>query len=168
MNTSKTNSGGWGETNMREWLNNTVYDSLPDDLKDNIASVKKYYGSDSKSVTSDTVCSNDKLFLLSMREVYNYSGDGQWPWYIYEGTGAGHDEQYQYYECNGVSMSSYYFLDNTGYDYDGNKPSVFWWLRSVHQNSNSVFYPVRGCAGYADPDDNYANYAMGVMPAFAF
>ena len=61
------NLGGWEKTEMREWLNTTIYESM-DNVKEYIKEVPKStnnigYQGNSTSTT------NDKLFLLSAKEV---------------------------------------------------------------------------------------------------
>jgi hypothetical protein len=132
MNTSNANDGGWGKTNMRTWLNSTVYDALPDELRENIVGVKKYYGSTYDSTSGSTTFAIDKLFLLSMQELYGYTNN-DYPWYEYEGTGPGHNEQYSYYSYKSVTTDNCSFLANMHKDYNGNTPGSYtsWWLRSA-------------------------------------
>jgi hypothetical protein len=166
MNTSNTNSGGWGSTSMRTWLNSTVYNTLPDDLRENIVEVKKYYNPIYNSTSSNTLNANDYLFLLSMRELYNYSFSFD-PWYEHEGTGASHDEQYTYYSNESVTTSNYSLLKNIYLDYNGAQPAdscAYWWLRTVNGGDSNSFWIVKS-SGYNILQS--AGFSGSVVPSFS-
>jgi hypothetical protein len=165
MNTSDTNTNGWGSTAMRTWLNGTVYNALPSDLKGNIVQVKKYYGSTYNSTSSTTSYTSDYLSLLSMRELYNCT-NSSYPWYECEGTGNNHNQQYQYYSYKGVTTSNYSLLANMYKDYNGNTPGSYtcWWLRSVYYGSSISFRSVYS-DGYYSYDS--AGYSYSVVPSFS-
>jgi hypothetical protein len=91
MNEDGTNADGWGKSSMREWLNNTVYDALPDELRENIVGVKKYYRNNAFGDDATIVNVVDKVFLASFKELYGYVELGQ-SWYEQEGTGENHNE----------------------------------------------------------------------------
>jgi hypothetical protein len=172
MSDEESNACAWGGSIARSWLNSDIYSGLPSDLKSNIVSVKKYYGSTYNSNTSDTVECDDKLFLLSARELYNYSYD-DYPWYELEGTGVGHDEQYQYFAWLGVAIqyNTTVSLSGIGYCYDGeSRPShsgfYHWWLRSVYYFHDYEFWSADE-DGYWYDYYNDATYYYGILPAFA-
>ena len=72
MNSSNTNSGGWGSCALRSTLNSTTYNSLS--IKNNIKQVQKEfiptYNSASKSPSSDYI------WLLSCGEIWNNGYNG--------------------------------------------------------------------------------------------
>lgn len=79
MNYQATNSGGYRNSKMKSWLDSTVYDGLPEDLKSVIKTVNKKTsaGSGSSTINTDAV----KVFLFSEIEtfgdnVYSMSGEG--------------------------------------------------------------------------------------------
>lgn len=66
MNGSNTNSGGFGDSWMFDFLNETVYNSLDNDLKQAIKSVKKKYYSNGNR--NDLKTKDMKLFILCNNE----------------------------------------------------------------------------------------------------
>lgn len=66
MNEADTNKGEWGKSAMREWLNDKVFNSLPEDLRSVIKTrqVRQYSG----GWPVPSIC-YDKLWLLSPVEV---------------------------------------------------------------------------------------------------
>ena len=68
MNSSNTNSGGWGSCALRTTLQNTILNQLPTELKSLIKTVKKKTSAGSKSTTINTT--NDTLFLFSEVELF--------------------------------------------------------------------------------------------------
>lgn len=83
----------------------------------------------------------DKVFLLSMTEVY---GDLQ-----SDGT------QYEYYKSKGVSTPNYY---RASWDYQH-------WTRSVFSESSTYFYCV---SAWGVTSTRYAKETYCVFPAFSF
>jgi hypothetical protein len=167
MNVANTNNGGWGSTNMRTWLNNDVYNALPDDLRDNIASVEKYYQSPYDSTSISTVAStNDKLFLLSMRELYDYT-DSSYPWYEFEGAGSKHNEQYSYYAYKSATTSKRSLLPNMHREYNGANPGsyTYWWLWSASGKGGDLFWYVNS-SGHAYSSHD-AGLSFSVVPCFS-
>lgn len=66
--------GGWRDSEMRRYVNNEVYNALPSDLK-NAIKLTKVISGHSKMDTEDFV-TYDKLFLLSLREIYTTDDSG--------------------------------------------------------------------------------------------
>lgn len=145
MNSSDTNSGGWENTEIRETLNGTIYNSLS--IKNNIKKVKKDYIS-TYNVAS-TQQTEDYLWLLSGGEIWR---DG----WIPEG------KQYEYYKKNLGSTSDSSLTDIT--KKPNAKNSNWWWLRSPHYRNSTAFYVV-----YRNGDCyNYdAKISGGVAPGFS-
>ena len=87
VNGSSTNAGGWKDSDMREWLNNTIYNGLSSDLKSAIKEVSKKtnnVGNGDKTATATTT--KDKLFLLSIAEAnitHTFDIDGEGTAYEY-------------------------------------------------------------------------------------
>ena len=67
MNSSNTSSGGWASTAMRTYINSTIYDSLPEELKKIIIETFVVSGA-GKNQSSPSVM--DKLYLLDPRELH--------------------------------------------------------------------------------------------------
>ena len=115
MNTTATNSGGYGSTVMRTYLNNKVYESLPESLKNVITPTCKYSSSGSKSCVLEYVV--DKLWLPSAAEV---NTDISTDPYVYEG------RPYPIYTTNKSKIKS---QSTNGADW-------YWWLRSPVVNDS--------------------------------
>ena len=84
MNDDWTNVGGWRESKMRNYLNATVFDMLPDDLKKVIKPAMKLTSKGNCSTEIDET--KDSLWLLSEKEIFGraiYSVDGEGRWYDY-------------------------------------------------------------------------------------
>ena len=79
MNASATNSGGWGECELRSKLNNTIFTTMPADLQSVMKSVIKKTSKGSQAST--IISTHDKLFLFSEIEVFgttthSFAGEG--------------------------------------------------------------------------------------------
>lgn len=70
MNKRPTNKGAWAACDMRQYLNNTVFALLPDELQALIAPTTIV-----QIVDGERVETEDKLFLLSKTQVF---GKGRW------------------------------------------------------------------------------------------
>ena len=138
MNKRTTNRGAWAACDMRQYLNNTMFALLPDELQALIAPTKIVQIVDGKRVETE-----DKLFLLSKTQVF---GKGRWSerepedaqllWFL--------REKDRVKECS----------DNGTW---------FWWLRSPEASSSSSFagvFPSGGSGNYS------ASLSYGV--AFGF
>ena len=69
MNGTATNAGGWPATTMRTFVNNDIYNAIPDEIKNAIIDTTVVSGhgkSDTENFTS-----TDKLYLLSTAEVWS-------------------------------------------------------------------------------------------------
>ena len=155
------NKGGWEYSDMRAFLNSTtyanesidysttgIYSSLPEVLRNAIIDTRVVSGHGSVDTTNYTTI--DKLYLLSRREVWNYTG-------TYD-TASSQTRQMDYYASQGVTTSSY-----SGAIKQNNSSDAVWWLRSALSTSTAGFYFV---GPGANPNSNYADYTREVSPAF--
>ena len=149
MNSTNTNVGGWPASAMRTYVNTTVYNALPSDLQNVIATtiVVSSHGSTSGEAN---FTSSDKLYLLSTKEVWN-GGTG------YD-TAEAETRQLDYYKNKGVTTSNY-----SGAIKQYNSSNSSWWLRSTLFNSPNYFFTVRRNGGWTN---NLGNDTYGVAPAF--
>ena len=139
MNSTDTNLGGWKDSNMRSFINNEIYNSLPSDLKNEIITTKVI---SSHGITeTNNFITNDKLYLLSAKEVYK----------VYETTLA-----------NDSTYNSSRLLDGYKTAYVPYK-TIFWWLRDAESSMDDVFTGV-GTSGELSPVG--ASNEGGVSPAF--
>ena len=148
FNSTATNVGGWRDSELRAYINETIYKKLPTDLQNIVSSIKviSSHGITSGETNFET---QDKLFLLSTEEVWvetNYD------------TSVGTSKQLDYYKNQGVTTSSY---TSAIKQYKGIEKS--WWLRSSYSRTTNDFYRVNGSGGSIG---NYASNSFGVSPAF--
>lgn len=159
MNARWTNMGGWMQSDMRVWLNSDFIAMLPSELAASIVEVKKgtnNRGRVSKDDTSAVTTSLDKLWLLSMSEVYGELSTQRdnvpWSPAIYDAEGV----QYQLYADRGVTT-----ISCTACAKEGAYSS--WWLRSPLANSSHSFYRVLDDGRWVGC---YATDDMDVSPCF--
>ena len=159
-NMKLTTSGGWQNSDMRAWLNNAFYDSLPYDLRSRIASVRKLTNNtgDTTSLSAVTVTS-DKLWLLSPTECVGSLDGSRFSKElrrICEAEGF----QYRLYASKKVTFSSSSLLAKTD---ASSKGTCWWWLRSPVSDMSFFVIAHNGrCTGYT------ANHPFYVSPGFCF
>lgn len=137
MNSSNTNSGGWGNCEMRTSTMPTLQSGMPDTL----AQVKVPYVNYNQSTV---LYSNDYLFLPAEKEVFGTRSDSP-------STEANALTQFAYYKNGGSKKKRH------------SGSAVNWWLRSVFYNSDDYFCYVHtsGRAG-----NSIASRAYGAAPCF--
>ena len=149
MNSTDDNRGGWPSSAMRTYVNGTVYNALPSDLQSVITETKVISGHGATPGATNYV-SNDKLYLLSPKEIWN---DNQ----KYD-TARAETRQLDYYKNKGVTLSNY---SEAIKQYNGS--DKFWWLRSANSSDINYFLIARS---YGDLYHVYASSTYGVAPAF--
>ena len=149
INDTLTNVGGWPATSMRIFVNNDIYNSLPNEIKNAIVDTTVVSGhgkSDTKNFTS-----TDKLYLLAPKEIYtNFSSS-------YD-TSKDLTRTLDYYTAQGVTESN-----RSGAIKKNGTSDSEWWLRAAFSSDNDLFYIVN-IDGYYDP--SIAANTRGVSPAF--
>ena len=153
MNSTNTNVGGWPASAMRSFVNDTIYNALPEDLRNVIADT--YVVSSHGSSDSTNFTSTDKLYLLSTKEVWGKSGTSNTVDYD---TAEAETRQLDYYKSIGVTTSNY---SGAKKNYQGT--ASYWWLRSAFSYDSSDFYIVLTSGDWRS---SYANDTSGVAPAF--
>ena len=157
MNSTNTNVGGWPASEMRTYLNETVYNALPSDLQ-NVIATTKVISSHGPTAGEDNFISNDKLYLLSCEEVY---GDFASSFQATYDTSVGTSRQLDYYKKMAVTMDS----NNAAIkQYNGTNSN--WWLRSAYYytyNSPDSFLSVQSSGSWGAFG---STYPTGVSPAF--
>ena len=156
MNTSRTNSGGWEDSYMRNNICGTsksttsgrIMGAIPAELRNALKSVTKYTNNNgSSSASSAVTATTDYFFLLSEYEVFGnitYSNS-------YE---ANYQQQYAYYSAGNSKVK--YRHNSTG-------SAAYWWLRSPFAVSSSSFVNVR-TGGTIDNTNAYNS--LGFAPCF--
>ena len=139
MNSSNTNSGGWGGCALRATLRGDIWNQLPSDLRDVIKEVTKKTSAGGASGIINSI--SDTLFLFAEKEIFGskqYSVDG-------EGT------QYARFTASNTRIKKL------------NGSVTYWWLRSPNSSNTNDFCAVNtsGAADYY-----YANNSYGVCFGF--
>lgn len=140
MNSSDTNSGGWGSSEMRTFMT-TLLGQFPGDLQNVIKSVTKTTSAGNASSALTTT--NDKLWLFSYTEV-NFDAD------------TGHSP--------GSEGSAYpLFISNSSRNKKVNGSAGWWWLRSPFV---AVFTSFCNVVTGGSVAGNNAHYTYGVAVGF--
>lgn len=138
MSTTGSNSGGWGQSHLRQYLNNDLYNSLSQELKNFIKQVNvKYIPTYNSSQLS--TC-NDYIYILSESEVLGRPHNS----IIAE------NSQYDYYKTNSAKKT-----------FEGS--ANIYWTRSPYQfyEGEYVGITVQGTSYIYS-----ANKQEGVVPVF--
>lgn len=157
MNTSRTNSGGWKDSYMRNKICGTsksttsgcVMGAIPAELRNALKSVTKYTNNNgSSSASSAVTATTDYFFLLSECEVFGYVSYAN----SYE---ANYQQRYAYYSAGNIKIK---------YKHNSTGSAADWWLRSPIADSSNAFVYMNvvggGQTGY------YANVSLGFAPGF--
>lgn len=145
MNNTNTNSGGWASSQMRSSTMTDYYNKLPEATRKVIGPVQKITGtSGGRNQTT-----GDSVFLLSGKEVFGGTGNGNGSYCTASEASA--TFQYQYFANIATTTASRAIHGNYG-----------WWLRSPYCNNCNEFCSVyEGRSGNAS-----ANVWYDVFVAF--
>ena len=156
MNDSATNTGGWPATTMRTFVNDSIYNALPSNLRNSIINTTVVSGIGSSDSSGSSTCfkSTDKLYLLAPREIYN-NYDGTYD------TANSLTRTLDYYITQGVTTTNYSGAIKKGENISYNQ---WWWLRNANSQLNYSFSMVYDDGSFIN---NFgANQSIGVSPAF--
>lgn len=162
MNTSNTNSGGWGSSQMRSKVlgsassptsptANTLMAALPSDLRAVMKFCTKYTDNKGGGNTASNVSSTtDYLFLLSEYEVFathQYCNDAE----------PNYQAQYDYFKAGNSKVANKHSATGT---------AAVWWLRSPASYNiyNGNYFCAVSSSGSLDCYGAYGAY--GVVPGF--
>ena len=148
------NKDGWPKSQMKTFLDNDIYNALPQELKNVITTTKTVSGHGSEDTTNFT--SIDKLYLLSTAEVWAPGTSNT----IDSDTARDKTRQLDYYNEKGVTTNSY---DAAIKNNSSGTATAWWWLRSARSNIYCNFYYV---GGSGDWGNHGAGTTGGVSPAF--
>ena len=152
MNDTDTNVGGWLSTSMRTFVNNDIYNAIPNEIKNAIIDTTVVSGhgkSDTENFTS-----TDKLYLLAPKEIYS-------DWSTYQSandTAKDLTRTLDYYKNLGTSTSN-----RSGVKKKNGTSADYWWFRTASFNTLEGFYTVASTGTYSN---DVAVYTHGVAPAF--
>ena len=152
FNSTATSVGGWKDSEIRTYINETIYNALPRELQNVISSTKVISGHGYGETNFET---QDKLYLLSGHEVYE---DGTSRPISAIDTAYSNTKQLDYYKNQGVTTDN---SDGAKKQYNGRNSS--WWLRSANSDATYAFLRVHA---NGDLYDFGADYSIGVSPAF--
>ena len=133
----------WPVSEIRTYLNETIYDALPNEMRNSIIDTTVVTGHGSN--VSSNFTTRDKLYLLSLKEVGAETS-------IFDSATA-ETRKLDYYILagNSVRIKQFNGTDST------------WWTRTPSkQNSYDMYYLL----GDGNPSVYYANSIYGVSPAF--
>ena len=152
MNDTDTNVGGWPSTSMRSFVNNDIYNAIPNEIKNAIIDTTVVSGhgkSDTENFTS-----TDKLYLLAPKEIYS-------DWSTYQSandTAKDLTRTLDYYKNLGTSTSN-----RSGVKKKNGTSADYWWFRAASSNTLEGFYTVASTGTYSN---DVAVYTHGVASAF--
>ena len=146
MNSSRGNVGGWKDSEIRTYVNNNVYSSLPSDLQAVIKTVNKVSDNGYEDHTTLNT-TQDKLFLFSFEEVGFTTSDDDGQNIVY-----GQGTKYEYFSDSNSRIK--YLSDSASY----------WWLRSTDTDNIDYFCSVYY---YGNAGINGAHIGGGVVFGFS-
>ena len=150
-NIAGTNKGGWLRSQMKTFIDNDIYNSLPPELKSVIIITETVSGhgcEDANNITSP----EDKLYLLAPKEIYS-------DWSNQYDKARDKTRQLDYYKIKGVTTSS----KDGAIKKNSEGIAEWWWLRSASSYTSNYFYFINDSGG-CDSHDAYVT--NGVSPAF--
>ena len=154
FNSTHTNVGGWKDSEMRTYVNGTIYNALPSELQNVIAPTKVISGHG--PTTGETNFeTQDKLYLLSNEEIYSDFASSSSAKFD---TSLGTSKQLDYYKKQGVTTNNY-----AGAIKQYNGSNSYCWLRSALSESAHRFLNVNTGDGWFH---SMASASNGVSPAF--
>ena len=132
MNLENINAGGWKDSKMRTYVNNTIYNALPEKLREKIINTTVVSGYGSGDAPNKVT--TDKVYLLSPGEVWEQGTSNT----IDFDTARENTRQLDYYkDVAKVTTTSY---SGAIKKYNGSASS--WWLRSARSTDTGNFYGV--------------------------
>ena len=145
------NNDGWPRSQMKMFIDNDIYNSLPEELKSVIITTETVSGHGGEDTNNFT--SIDKLYLLATAEVWAQGTSNT----IDYDAARDKTRQLDYYE--GVTTNSYAkaIKNNSA------GSASLWWLRSAHSGASNAFYGVNR-SGSLGGDSAFGKH--GVSPAF--
>ena len=148
-----TNVKGWPATTMRTFINNDIYNSLPEDLKSRIINTTVVSGHGSEDTANFT--SIDKLYLLSTAEIWAQGTSNK----ITSDSARNMTRQLDYYKAQGTSTDNYSAAIKKS-----DTIKNYWGLRSSCSDSNFAFHYVTSSGNHNG--DSGLTGSIGVSPAF--
>ena len=150
FNSTATSVGGWKDSELRTYVNGTIYNALPSELQ-NVISLTKVISGHGSTTGETNFETQDKLYLLNAQEVWNVNSFD---------TSVRTSRQLDYYKNQGVTEDNY-----AGAIKQYNGSNDYWWLRSARRYGTTYFLTAENSGSGLSSFDN-ANNSNGVSPAF--
>ena len=150
------NKDGWPKSQMKTFIDNDIYNSLPQDLKSVIITTETVSGHGKEDTNNFT--SSDKLYLLSTAEIWVQDTSNT----IDYDAARDKTRQLDYYKSNGVTTSSYAGAIKN----NSSGSATSWWLRCANSNTNTGFYAVAINGNWSGSITTVARNTYGVSPVF--
>ena len=144
------NKDGWPASEMYTFVNNDIYNAIPNEIKNAIIDTTVVSGHGSEDSSNFT--STDKLYLLAPKEIYTDFNDS------YD-TAKDLTRTLDYYTGIGVTTSN-----SSGAIKKNGTSAFMWWLRAAYSNSDDTFYSVDANGVCWSKD--VASNTFGVSSAF--
>jgi len=158
MNSEETNAGGWPASSMRTYVNNDIYNAFPTELKAEGVILSTTVVSGYGKNDSPNKVSTDKLYLLSLPEIYKYANSNDTAIHL--------TRQLDYHEENTVEYVGSGWTeiktDSAIKKHTYGSPAD-WWLRTPNSSNTDGFYYVRGNGDWSFDE---ADYNHSIAPAF--
>ena len=150
MNPQNTNIDGWKDCDMRQWLNETIFPTLPTKWQAMIVAVDILANVGGMNTTRVHTTS-DKLFLLSMAEVGQMQTTAPYPLEV---------------DPEAEQVTFAVFTDNYSRGKrlsNGTGALQGWWLRSAYHTSSSYFGYIQtsGASAGSNASNTYYYPAWG-------
>ena len=147
MYSQNATEAGWPSSQARTYLNKTIYNSLPSDLKSVIIDTKVISGNGDKTSTT-----TDKIYLLTPQEIYsNFKSD----------LAGNLSRQLDYYSLKGVTTTN---TTSAIKSYMGTV--TYYWLRSIYQGFSNCFYYITSDGKDYGGDIIQGVESLGISPVF--
>lgn len=141
--------GGWNETALYTYLNNTIYNELPNNLKNSI--INTTVVSSPSIISEEHIVSTDKMYLLAPSEIYS-------DWNDEYDISKNLTRQLDYYKQKETSTSS-----NSSALKSLGSTNTGWWTRSADHVDAELFFEVFSAGNCASSS---VSSSSGVSPAF--
>ena len=152
MNSTQTSAGGWPAMSLRTYLNTTIYNKLPSDLKNIIKDTSVISGRGQFNNAPNTYTSSDKLYFPQTKEVgFDVTYD----------TARTYTRKLDYYDAGTSSSAN---AKRVKYKY-GTSTAENWWLGSPSSGSGYRYYVILADGTTGGTNDGVIDPA-GVAPAF--
>lgn len=173
MNTTSTNAGGWGGSDMYQYINDigTYSGFISTNFSDVASLLENITVKGSVGASDSTVApidyTNNKLFFAAVTEIFT-SNDGNASSPSGTSGEAGDCLQFEYYTTAGIGAHDTSYPDNLKYN-SATDTDVGWWLRSTRKAAQNFFTISIGHNRDGGCWSEKANVAtIGISPFFAF